>query len=685
MALAPAMAPAPRASSIHFVGLDENHDAENRKDDAQMDLCRTMSGTASMRASRARKSHLGHLPFPAHYGVELNEDDETEKAIGNLFLAYDLDESGEISRDDFLKIEMRMCFAKGEMFKPEVGALTSFSLMDRDKSGTLDFLEFRERQLSWYQSACMSKGEIIVHLNDLIKNVLLERVKMGPRYHAGIRQAVRRIFHLYDTSGDGSLEPSEWIAAQKLVALEIMDDIDEAWVDEASFTSMDTNGDGFLDMEEYMDASFAMFEVVKLRSDALCQILQRVVQSLEKIKQVRQRQTFPLTIFVQSSETPQFRPPHSAWQDEPTDSSFVPSDFNWRESGTVQLPLSLHTVEEVSSILRLLLQLPVDTWLSVFCAGVESKSTSYTPQSNGRRVSTNYRGALSPACLLRGERAGHGNIQSILEWLAKPNAVHRLYVKNLRKRPQKLIRQSVTFFEERESLLARQTGQILGLDWETQLVGQGRELPNEICLNVGDGLMLEVPQTDDSGEFRFVSSIYMDGTVNLSRPLQTNVSVQNKNAPRMTRTTMQTVTAAKEKKRTSAPRTSPPAKVERQRDVLEQLTFVALKPGRCVMFVDVSWEDQEEKLAAKYKTCAPVNENSIGRIGPIQVVLEPATKTNQGRRPRQPSDGNDSPRSPGGKKNRDPFGAVEASNIMWWNGEKWSNKKGAAPKKKGKK
>jgi Ca2+-binding EF-hand superfamily protein len=667
------MAPAPRGSHAHFVGLDEYHDAENRKDDAHMDFCKTMSSTASMRASRARKSHLGHLPFPEHGGVEIDEEDEMEQAVGNLFKAYDLDESGDISRNDFMKIEMRMCFAKGEIFKQEVGPLTTFSIADRDKSGTLDFLEFRERQLAWYQSSCMSKADILVHINDLIKNVLLERVKMGPRYHAGIRQAVRRIFHLYDTSGDGSLEPSEWIAAQKLVALEIMDDIDEAWVDEASFRSMDQNGDGCLDIEEYMNASFAMFEVVKLRSEALHHILQRVVQSLEKIKQVRQRHTFDLTILVQSSEKPEFKPPHRAWQDEPTDSSFAPTDFNWRESGIVQLPLSLHTAEEVSSILRLLLQLPVDTWLSVFCAGVQSKSTEdkRQTQSNGQRENFHYHGALSPACLLRGERPGHGNIQSILEWLAKPNAVHRLYVKNLRKRPQKLFRQSVIFFEERESILAKQKGQILALDWETQLVGQARELPNEINLFVGDSLMLEVPQTTDSGEFRFVSSIYMDGTVNLSRPLQTNISIQNKNAPRMT-------AAAKDRKNTAALR------AERPRDVHEQLTFVALKPGRCVMFVDVSWEDQEEKLAAKYKTCAPVNENSIGRIGPIQVVIEAAPKTNQGRRPPQ-SDGRESPRSPGGgKKNKDAFGSQEA-NIMWWNGEKWSNKKGAAPKKKGKK
>eukprot|EP00971_Amphidinium_carterae_P092669 1835261-Amphidinium_carterae.1 len=38
------------------------------------------------------------------------------------------------------------------------------------------------------------------------------------------------------------LECEEWIAAQKIVAIEITDDLDEAWVDEAAFTSADQVG-----------------------------------------------------------------------------------------------------------------------------------------------------------------------------------------------------------------------------------------------------------------------------------------------------------------------------------------------------------------------------------------------------------------------------------------------------------
>jgi len=609
----------------------------------------SMKTTASEKARRARKLNVIPGGFPAHPGVEIDEEDELEMAIGNLFKAYDLDESGELSRDEFMKIEMRMCFERGEIFKEEVGAATAFSLMDRDRSGTLDYLEFRERQLSAYQSSCQTKEEILDSISIQCKGVLLERVKMGPRYHAGIRQAVRRIFQLYDTSGDGNLSPAEWIAAQKLVALEIMDDFDEGWVDEATFTSMDVNGDGRLDLEEYMEASFSMFEVVKLRSDHLCQILQRVCHSLEKVRYQTGRETLPLTIYVQNDKTPPFRPPHSAWQDEPTEHNFKPGDFNWKAGGTVRLPLNLQTTEEVSSILRLLLDLPSDTWLSVFCAGVDTIKVAAKENLKKREsqqlssAAVHSSAPASPACLLRGERSGTGNIQSILEWLAKPNACHRLYVKNFRKRPKHLVRQSVTFFEERENVLSKQTGQIMGIDWETQLVGQGRDHPKEVQLTVGDALLIEVPQTDDSGDFRYVSSIYMDSALSLSRPVQQNVAAHPIKGK---------AKAKKGKKENNDP--------DRQ-DLNEQLTFVALRPGRCVMFIDVSWEDQEEKLAAKHSTCAPVNENSIARIGPMEVFIEAPKRSNESR---------------GGNSKK-----KEAGEIMWWNGDKWTNKKGAAKKK----
>eukprot|EP00438_Fugacium_kawagutii_P034640 Skav229471 [mRNA] locus=scaffold6310:38618:44176:- [translate_table: standard] len=105
-------------------------------------------------------------------------EDEIESTLTQLFKAYDLDESGFLSREEFLAIEMRLHYEDGQ--------------------------------------------------------ALLERAKMGPRYHAGIRQALRNIFALFD----------EWISAQKTVAAEVSDDLDEGWIDEAAFQAADTNGDG---------------------------------------------------------------------------------------------------------------------------------------------------------------------------------------------------------------------------------------------------------------------------------------------------------------------------------------------------------------------------------------------------------------------------------------------------------
>merc|ERR1712232_1269078 len=124
---------------------------------------------------------------------------ELDAAIFSLFKAYDIDESGELSRDEFLKIQMRLCFDTGEVFKKDKTAV--LTLADKDRSGNLDFEEFRETTLRLYSEMQYSKAESIKKIHENVKAVLTERVKMGPRFHAGIRQALKRIFSLYDTSG----------------------------------------------------------------------------------------------------------------------------------------------------------------------------------------------------------------------------------------------------------------------------------------------------------------------------------------------------------------------------------------------------------------------------------------------------------------------------------------------------
>lgn len=545
-------------------------------------------------------------------GVLTPLEEELELGVEALFKAYDIDESGELSRNEFMKIEMRLCFGEGTVFKEEKES-AKMTLADNDRSGQLNLQEFRERYLRQFSEMGLPPEEIIHRLAELTKRTLAERQEMGPRFHAGIRQTLKRIFNLYDTSGDGLLSPEEWISAQQSVAREISDELDESWIDEAAFSAADTNGDGMLSMAEFLDSSFTMLESVKERSNSLVSTLQSVVSALERRRMDGHQATMPLTVYIQNCRTPEFQPPHAAWQDESTVDHPDKHANAWRDCGTIELPVNLSTFEEVASILRLFLKLP-DTLLSIFYCG--------PPQGSGKQ----------PVTLLRGERAGEGNVLEALEYLAKPNAAHRLFVKNVRKRPSKLSRQLVAYVE-RDALMSRRTGQCWGLDWQTQVVGAGQKLPPlPLLIHVGDAIVVETPTADESGEYTFVCSAFMDGVDVLSKPIEENIQ---KKKPK--------------KKRSGAAHPDP----------LKQLSFVALKEGACTMFVDVSWEDQEEKLTEIHDLVTPCAENTIARIGPILVEVE---------------------RLP--QKTDTRHSAAKESVFVWWNGDKWSNKKGPAKKRR---
>lgn len=537
--------------------------------------------------------------------------DEVEDALGKLFNAYDLDESGVLSRDEFLAIEMRLAFESGEVYKGDAGQ-AKMTLADADSSGTLDYEEFRERFLTLYTEMGMGRPEIVDHARKQAKMALTERARMGPRYHAGIRLVLRQIFDLFDASGDGNLSPEEWISAQKVVAVEVSDVLDDGWVDEDGFAAADTNGDGMLDLQEFLEASFIMFEGVSTRADVILATLQRIVKVLTVARNEGRKETPPISIFVQSSGKPEFQPPHIAWQDEGTMDDPERNMGKWTKVHDVAIPLNVATAEDVAALIRMVLKLPVDTWISMYYVGRSSE---------GAR----------PVHHVRGSRAGEGNINAMLQYFTKPNSETRLFVKNQRKRPAKLAKQPRAFLEERDHLLARRSGQCWGIDWETQLVGVGSLLPpRPLTIKTGDAIVIEVPQTSDGGEYAYVTSVFMDGTEVLSKPVDENIEPKK----------------AKKKKKKAAGEPDP----------LMQLTFVGLVPGKCVLFADMSWEDQEEKLALKKTIITPCHENSVGRIGPIEVEVveaKPAAKGEQG-------------------------------TFVWWNGEKWSAKKGPA-KKKGKK
>jgi Ca2+-binding EF-hand superfamily protein len=528
-------------------------------------------------------------------------------AFRAIFDAYDIDESGELDRNEFLQIEMRLAFDRGELVK-EAPLFAKLTLSDVDHSGQISFEEFRSSQMREFSAAMTTKEDIIKKLEHETRVCLLERQKMGPRYHTGIRAELRRIFQLYDTSGDASLSPQEWIAAQKIVAMELSDDLDDGWINEAAFKAADTNGDGVLSESEYLEASFSMFEVCKMNMAQLMKMLGNIVSSLET--KLGKDSTHTLSIMMPAKEKPDFQPPSIAWQNEKTDED----DDSYKQVGEIKLPTNLSTVAEVISLVRLSCGIKNDTWLSIFFLGPN-------PGDPGTHQVT----------LLR-----DGNTQAALDYLSKDNAKKKLHVKNVRPKPSRLTLHSMAFLDDRDALLAKRTGNCWGIDWETQLVGEGSKLPpaGSVPIVVGDALVVEVPSTDGHGEFTYVASIWMDGAENVSRPVEEVIEPK--------------VKKKKKKKGAAAEEEKPP-------DNLMQLSFVGLQEGKCVLFVDISWEEQECRLCSEHSLVAPVKENTIARIGPIEVDVQKPVP-----------------------------GAPKEKTFMWWNGDKWTAKKGPA-KKKGKK
>ncbi|CAE7840190.1 unnamed protein product [Symbiodinium sp. CCMP2592] len=531
------------------------------------------------------------------------EVDEIQVALGQLFRAYDLDESGLLSREQFIAIEMRIHYEEGQVYRGDSGN-AKMTLADRDSNGSLDFEEFQERMLTAYQEMGMSRVEVLEHMAQQTNQALDERARMGPRYHAGIRFSLRRIFALVDLANDGLVPPENWVSAQKTVATQVGDDLQAGWIDEASFQTADTNGDGVLDINEFLEASFLRFEAETRPVESILQTVQRIEEVLAEKREVGCKETPPVTIYVQAAEKAPFQPPSASWQSEPTE----PDEPNeaWKDCGEVALPLNLTAAEDVMALLRLHLRLAHDTWISVFYLG---------PTKEGGRTTT----------LLKERPGGESNTTEMLNYFYKPNAELKLYVKNMRKRPSLLLKQPRAFPEERDGLFAQRIGATWALDWETQLLGVGEAVPaRPLVMQVGDTLILEVPQTDQSGEYRYMVNVYMDKTDVLSKPVNEVIEVK---APK------------KGKKGGPEP------------DPLLQLTFVALQEGKCVIFADVSWEDQEEKLCLTHKLLAPVAKNTVARIGPIEAEIQKAV---------------------GGKGDK---GA-----LQWWTGDKWAGKK-KKPKK----
>lgn len=524
-----------------------------------------------------------------------------EAAVRELFDAYDVDESGEVNKDEFFKIEMRICFEQGEVFdeKTEQAKMT---LQDSDHSGSVTFEEFKDRHIRSLTQQGFSVKEIVEKLHANAEAALAERRRMGPSWHAGVRQCLKRIFALYDTSGDGALSPEEWISSQKQVARELSDDIDESWIDEGAFAAADANGDGVIQYDEFLVANFSMFEGLKQSSEAIHASLMKIVKVLESRQQDRPRQ--PVALAVQTDAKPPFMPPHESWQDEPTGDSTALTG-KWEEKDNITLDPDFKTADEIAGLVRMHLQLNKDTWVSLYYRA--------PLQSEG-----------APIRLIK-----DNNVEDAVDYLSKPNAIRRIFVKNIRAAPTRLSFTPQIWGDEREALMEKRKGQCWGFDWETQIKGDGFSMPPmPMVINAGDAIVVEVPATDENGQYTYTSRAFMDHPDICGGPVEETIQPK----------------APKKKKKKGADVPAP--------DPNLQFSFIGIKEGTCTFFVDVCWEEEEPSLASHHNLSQPVQENSIARIGPIQVNVQ--------------------------------TGVTKDTTFMWWNGEKWTNKKGPA-KKKGKK
>ena len=82
-----------------------------------------MDGERSLRRGSREKTltREGSAPLPARLQIPICLQAPRGRAAVShwqeLFKAYDLDESGELTRDEYLGIEMRLSFEEGKVFK----------------------------------------------------------------------------------------------------------------------------------------------------------------------------------------------------------------------------------------------------------------------------------------------------------------------------------------------------------------------------------------------------------------------------------------------------------------------------------------------------------------------------------------------------------------------------------------
>ena len=375
-----------------------------------------------------------------------------------LFNAYDMRESGRVPFGDYMKLEIRNGLEQGDL-KRVLRAFPTISRADPKLSG-LDFLAFCKTRMSPFdvKGLCSSRQLMQDAENDL-ESTLVERFRMGPEYSWEIRKELKEVFTSWRSTSEG-LSPSDWLMANRIVEIECDSDLAEKWTGESGFQAADTNGDGMIQLEEFLPFSTKVLQnIFSGKSQDALHTLKKVMSHPVK--------TLPFGVKIKL-----FLPHPPFTFQLPNLARHVDCSF-WH-ADTLEVPSSMSEVEDLCSLLRIKLKL-VGTTFSAFWI---QKSVELLCGDNCKAI-----------------------LRSAFEGAKQSESVEgSIFLKNIRSRVSRL--KEIQLQQLPVNAQCSYTGMRWCLNWEAHLIGlSGRKparLPYDFVVGVGDVLAIQLP-AEESG------------------------------------------------------------------------------------------------------------------------------------------------------------------------------------------
>lgn len=561
-----------------------------------------------------RSEHL------AYQSKELNE------ALLKLFQAYDIDESGTVSSTEFVRLEIRHGLETGDLHRV-FEAFPQVSCSDRKRDGMLRYSDFCKSRLRWLDSEQRTRklkrvptGEELAALAlGEAKRTIEERARMGCRYHLAVRKELNDIFEHWRLFRGKGLSPVEWVVARAYVKAKVGIPASLNWLSEDNFVAADLKKDLSVQLDGFLNASFSFLEETYPNDASTAALMLRQLKHfVESQRRVATIKVLQADVYVPKAQKPEFQLPSRCKHD--MQAYEIVTDF--------KLPTDLTLLEDLLSILRLLLRIPSSKGLAIFCQHEEELT-----------------------------RLTDSNIKGQVERMALANSSPALFVKNIRPQPERLRLEPPRREEECLPLLSSITGMRWALDWEVQTLGKGLrtppKLPFDMTLGLGDALVIRIPATDAG----MTTQVYMDTPGVLSYPVVQFVKKVGRSASSKRTLKLQKAEAEAGELKPQAPAGPAPSKrgrrtkpsgaklarspAARAANEDQLLVFVPLSEGSCTLFVEISWEHREQECL-KANAYGPCAESSVTRIGPLKVPVHRQSKHLNG--------------------------------TSWWNGLRWTGK-----------